>query len=588
MPFRSLLMTSLRAAGLVTLACALAACAPVAPDARTQPGVGREPVALRILAFNDFHGHLRPGEAGTVAVPDPAVAGGVRRVEAGGAAALAALVGQRRAGQEHVLLLSTGDLIGASPLTSALFHDEPTIEAMNRIGVDANVVGNHEFDRGRAELMRLIAGGCAPPSADGVRASCAAPEGRYAGARFPFLAANVRDADGRLILPASIVRKAGPVRVAVVGAVTRTTPTIVAQAGIAGLRFDDEAESINREVRSLRAQGIEAIVALIHEGGRAAAETGPAGECLRASGPIFEIVDRLDPAIDLVLSGHTHQSYLCRRKGIPVVQSGAYGRALAEIDLRIDATTGDVLSGAVVMRNLPVLHDPARADPAVAALVERYASLARPRAEREVGRLREAVGVQPSAGGDSPAGRLIADAQLAATRGKAVGAAQIAFMNPGGIRAALAMRTPEGAVSYGDAFAMQPFGNSLVTMTLTGAQIATLLEQQWTGVNRDRPRILQPSAGFGYVWDANAPAGARVVPGTMRLDGRPIEPQAVYRVTVNSFLADGGDGFTVFTEGEGRVGGPQDLDALTAWLRARSPLTPDAVPRIERRGRPAL
>jgi 5'-nucleotidase len=569
-----------------SLAALLVACAPLGREPSGMPA--GEAVSLRVLAFNDFHGHLRPGEAGTVAVPDPAAPGGVRRVEAGGAAALAALIAERRAGRDHVLVLSGGDLIGASPLTSALFHDEPTIEVMNRIGVDANVVGNHEFDRGRAELMRLMAGGCAPPAADGVRASCAAPTASYAGARFPFLAANVRDADGLAILPASIVRRVGTVRVAVIGAVTRTTPTIVAPAGIVGLRFEDEAEAINREVRSLRAQGIETFIAVIHEGGRAAARTGAGGECVQASGPIFDIVDRLDRAVDLVLSGHTHQSYLCRRNGVPVAQSGAYGRLLAEIDLRLDPATGDVVPGSLTMSNLPVLHDPARVDAAVAAIVERYASLARPRAEREVGRLREAVGTQPSAGGDSPAGRLIADAHLAATRGKAVGAAQIAFMNPGGIRAGLAMRAPEGAVSYGDAFAMQPFGNSLVTMTLTGAQIATLLEQQWTGVNRDRPRILQPSAGFGYVWDANAPAGARVVPGTMRLDGRLIEPQAVYRVTVNSFLADGGDGFTVFTEGEGRVGGPQDLDALTTWLRARSPLTPDAVPRIERRGRPAL
>jgi 5'-nucleotidase len=566
---------------VATLLPLLAACASPGRDAPARAVV--EPIALRVLAFNDFHGHLRHGEAGMVIVPDLTAPGGTRRAESGGAVGLAALVAERRAGREHVLVLSAGDLIGASPLTSALFHDEPTIEAMNLIGVDANAVGNHEFDRGRAELMRLIEGGCAPPATDGVRASCVSPGGVYRGARFPFLAANVRDDEGRPILPASIVRSLGPVRVAVIGAVTRTTPTIVAPAGIPGLRFDDEAVAINREVRSLRAQGIEAIVAVIHEGGRAAAETGPTGECLRASGPIFDIVDRLDRAVDLVLSGHTHQSYLCRRDGIPVVQSAAYGRLLAEIDLRIDAGSGDVVPGSVTMRNLPVVHDPARIDPRVAALIERYASLARPRAEREVGRLREAVGTQASAGGDSPAGRLIADAQLAATRGKAVGAAQVAFMNPGGIRAGLPLREPDGVVTYGDAFAMQPFGNSLVTMTLSGAQIATLLEQQWTGANRERARMLQPSAGFTYAWDADAPAGARIVPGSMRLDGRRIEPEAVYRVTVNSFLADGGDGFTVLTEGEGRLGGPQDLDALIAWLRVQSPAGIDPGSRIERR-----
>jgi 5'-nucleotidase len=576
------------AAVLLALALLASGCA-LQPTPASPPA----PVPLRLLAFNDFHGHLLADEAGTVEVADPRD-GALRRIRAGGAAHLAALIAQRRAEAAHALVLSTGDLVGASPLTSALFRDEPTIEVMNLIGIDANVVGNHEFDKGFTELQRLIRGGCASSTPESPLGSCAGPDGPYPGARFPMLGANVLDAAGQPVLPPVLVRRIGPVAVGVIGAVTRTTPSIVSPSGVSGLRFEDEAQAINRQVRALREQGVEAIIALIHEGGSAQAGPGQEGDCSQARGEIFGIIDRLDPAVDVVLSGHTHQVYNCVRRGIRVIQGGSYGRLVSEVDLLLDPVSRDVIKDSVRAVNRPVANgldtNPAArggiaavpADAAVAARVAYYAALAAPRRAREVGRLLAPATLQPSAGGDSSAGRLVADAQLAATRGAADGGARLALMNPGGVRAELRPRGTDGVVSYGDAFAMQPFGNSLVTMSLSGAQLLALLEQQWIGVNRERPRLLQPSAGFEYAWNPNAPPGARVVPGSARLDGEPLVPERLYRVTVNSFLADGGDGFSVLAEGRERLGGVQDLDALLAWLRVRSPLAPDAVSRIRR------
>ena len=317
--------------------------------------------------------------------------------------------------------------------------------------------------------------------------------------------------------------------------------------------------------------------------------------CANARGEGFEIVDRLDRAVDLVIAGHTHQVYNCVRNGIRVVQAGSFGRLLSQVDLHIDPGSRDVLPGSVVARQWRVVnglnadaatlaaHPPLEPDPAVAALVAHYAALAAPRIGREVGRLAGAFSRNPSPGGDHPAGRLVADAHLAATAGAGQGEAVIAFVNPGGVRSNLVASGPEGAVSYGSVFQLQPFGNSLVTMSLSGAQIRELLEQQWTGANAAESRVLQPSGGFSYAWRTGAAAGERVVADSMRLHGEPIDLARRYRVTVNSFMAEGGDGFTVLLAGTDRLGGPQDIDAVLAWLRAKSPVRPDGVARIARR-----
>ncbi len=571
---------------------AAAARAGSAPSDAAEAGI-----ALRIVAFNDFHGQLEPGGL-TLRLRDPADPARSWPVGAGGVAQLATLVGRLRAEATNTVVVSAGDLVGASPLASALFRDEPTIEAMNALGVDLGVVGNHEFDRGFAELRRLIAGGCHPGGA-GEAGTCAGPDGRFAGARFPMIAANVRDASGRAVLPASVVREVGGVRVAFVGAVLRATPSVVVPSGVAGLRFDDEAESINREVAALKAaRGIEAFVAVIHEGGTTVGDwNDPA--CPGARGEIFRIVDRLRPEVDAVLSGHSHQGYACLRDApgnprLPVVQAYANGRGVSVLDLRLDPSTGDVLRERTRMRNLPVAnglagdraadaaYPPLPPDPAVQSLLDHYLTRVEPLAARPVGRLAGAATRDPSPGGDTALGRLVADAQLAATRAPERGGARIALTNPGGMRADLPC-PPAAApclARYSEAFAAQPFGNGLVVMTLTGAQLVAILEQQFSGLNAQRARVLQPSEGFEWGWRASGAPGARIV--SPRLDGVPIDPFGRYRVTVNAFLGDGGDGFDGFLAGTERLGGPLDVDALVTWLGERPVTAVPQAPRVRR------
>jgi 5'-nucleotidase len=555
-----------------------------APESRPQGNL----VPVRIIAFNDFHGHLEPGE-NVAEVPDPSEPAGKRRVRAGGAAHLATLVAQLRAEQPQHVVVSTGDLVGASPLISGLFHDEPTIEVMNAIGIDFNVVGNHEFDQGVDELKRLAQGGCRP--ADGAhRQSC--PLLAYPGARFPFLAANVLDrSTGQPIFAPTFVKSIGGVRVGFIGVVTRSTPGIVVPSGIAGVRFTAEARVLNEQAKSLQAEGVQAIVAVVHEGGDA---DGGINDCANPRGAIFEIERALDAAIDAVLSAHTHQGYNCSIDGRPVIQGASFGRLVSVVDIAIDRTTGDVVRSQTRARNLAVVNGaegdpriaadfpPLRAEPTVAAIVAAYRDAAAPLANRPVGRISAPFERRPGAGGDHALGRLIADAQLAATRGNG---AEIAFTNPGGVRASLHASGDGGTVTYADAYATQPFGNSLVTMTLSGAQLKTLLEQQWSASQPERVRMLQPSAGFTYRWDGRRPHGSRVE--DMRLNGRAIDPADDVRVTINSYLAAGGDSFRVLRDGRDRIGGPLDIDAFTEFLKAESalrPLSPKSAPRIRRTG----
>lgn len=547
-----------------------------------------ESVPVRLIAFNDLHGHLEPGD-NALAVPDPGDPAQRVALRAGGVAYLASAVRALRKEQPASILISSGDLVGASPLVSALFADEPTIEAMNALGLDLNAVGNHEFDHGVAELRRLIAGGCATEPR-GVVASCGGPARRYEGARFAFVAANVEDAAGRLLLRPFIVKEAGGVRVGLIGAVTRATSGIVMPAGIRGWRFTAEAQALNRHARELREQGVNTVVAVVHEGGET---DGGFDGCDNPRGAIFDIVRALDRSIDVVLSAHTHQAYNCRIDGRIVIQGGSFGRLLSVVDLRIDRATGAVLAEETRARNVPVanglggnsvldaLYPPYPADAQMAALIERYHDRVAPLADRPVGRIAETFQRLPREQGDSPAGRLIADAHLAATRGNG---AQIAFTNPGGIRSNLRPRPPEGSVSYGDIFTMQPFGNALVTMTFTGAQLKALLESQWR--TNGQPLFLQPSSTLTYAWREDAPAGARVIESSIRIDGKPWQSDAHYRVTVNSYLAAGGDRFRQFLDGRDPAGGPLDVDALAAYLTQRSqklPLPIDPQPRIARR-----
>lgn len=588
-----------RAALALCAAALLAGCAAVAPGSGVPAST--TPVTLRLIAVNDFHGNLE-SEGLTLPWPDPADRSKAVRLNAGGAAALGGLVQALRAGAPHSLVISSGDMIGGTPLVSALFLHESTIDVMNRVGVDLAIPGNHEFDAGRAELERVLAGGCRDNRPDVPQVSCALE--RHAGARFPVFAANVtRSADGTPLFAPSVVRSVGGVRVGFVGAVTRVTPSIVVPSGVAGLRFGDEAEALNAEAARLKVQGVQALVAVIHEGG----ETGTPGlplewndaGCPNPRGAVFDIVRRLDPAIDVVFSAHTHQGYRCVVDGRPVLQATALGRGVSVVDLVLDPASGDVDRARTTHRNLPVLNE--RSDPAlraaivaaepapfaaalqaarpradIAERVARYAAAAAPIAQRPVGRIGGSF--DRLSRSDASAGRLVADAQWAATRAPERGGAEFALMNPGGVRTDLRCdREPPCTVTYGQAFSMQPFGNSLVVMTLRGAQLRRLLEDQQRP-GRAEPQFLIPSASLTYRWVAGAPHGQRVQ--DLRVGGVPLDDARDVRFTVNSFLAEGGDGVAALRDGRDRLGGELDLDALTAWLQ-RTPV-PDPVPRITR------
>jgi len=512
---------------------------------------------VRVLGINDFHGNLEP----------PSGSRDARTL--GGAAYLAAHVRRLAAEQPHHVFVSAGDLINASPFVSALFQDEPTVESMNAMGLALNGVGNHEFDEGVEELLRMQRGGCHP------RLECRFRPA-FEGARFRFLSANVTSrADGRALFPAYEIVPFGPVRVAFIGVTLQGTAGLVNARHVAGWRFDSPWRSVNALVPQLRAQGVEAIVVLLHEGGYA---SGGENDCPALSGPVRAMLDKFDPAIDAILTGHTHQSYNCMIGGRPVTSAGSAGAYLTRLDLDIDTRTGHVRAARA--HNEAVTQDLAP-DPEVAAIVA-DAVRAADRHDRVVGVLAGDIvraGAYPGdvargGSGESPLGNLIADAQLWATR---EAGAQIALTNPGGLRADL-RRGADGRLLFSDLFAAQPFSNHLVTISLSGEQLLGLLEQQFA---RGRtPRVLQVSAGLSYTWRARAPAGQRV--HEVRLAGKPISARAVYRVTVNDYLLGGGDRLRGLDAGTDRVVGPLDVEALEAYARAHDPLVPPALGRIRR------
>ena len=591
-----------------TLVVATAAALGAAGCATTpSPPAAPAPVTVKLLAFNDFHGNLQsPGRYGETAQS--------AKRPVGGADALAAWVAHLEAGHANHVVVGGGDFVGASPLVSALFLDEPAVEALNRIGVDFTSVGNHEFDKGATELLRLQHGGCKTADANSCKGLGSKAPGTFDGARFQWLSANVVDtATGRTLLPAYGIKTFDGIPVAFIGMTLQGTPGIVSPSGVAGLEFRDEADTVNALVPQLRAQGIEAIVVLVHQGGVQPAGANDINDCDAAlrnadgsESEIGRIVHRLDDAVDLVISAHTHAAYNCSANAVgatratglpnatgrlvPVTSALSYGRVLTDIDLVLDPRTHDVVSVSPVNR-IVTRDDPAvPPDAAVRDIVQAYAMLAEPLAQRVVGRLAQALPNGPDDAREPPAGSLIADAQLRATQAAAVGGAHMALMNAGGVRAAGFVPPADAglpfALSYRDAFTVQPFGNSLVTMTLTSTQLKAVLEQQFQGCPRAPAEcLLHLSAGLRVKWRTAAPAGAHVVD----IDWTPVdlaavppvvtgptqsivnagvvlEPARPWRVTVNSFLASGGDGFTVLAAGTERLGGPQDLDALAAYL----------------------
>lgn len=543
----------IRSAGTILAVLALAACATV-PQATP---VSSEPIEVQILAINDFHGNLeQPLSPVTLERND-----GTRlNSRMGGVEALGATVRQLRGNAPHSITVSAGDLIGASPLVSAYFLDEPTVLAMNAIGLELNAVGNHEFDRGSDELRRMQKGGCDVHTS---RKPCQLDQ--FGGASFNFLAANVRQDDGTTIFPGSAIRQFGPVRIGFIGMTLKGTDSLVSPSGIGDLTFLDEAASANALVPPLKAAGADAIVLLVHQGGHVTGTYRESG-CEGLSGPILDIMDGLDPAISVIVSGHTHNAYACELAlgggNRLLTSAGRYGMLVTDIRLRFDPASRAVISSEAI--NVPVLGA-AGGNPQLSSIMERYTAAAEPAVARIIGGLLGEAPHSPTRG-ESPAARLIADAQFAAARPADKGGADLAFMNTGGVRTGL-VPAPDGSVAYGQIFEVQPFGNSLVVKTLTGAQIKTLLEQQFVE-NQGQARVaalLVPSANFSFAYDLSRPQGQRIV--SMALNDVPIDQAANYRVAVNSFLAGGGDGFTVLTQGRDFVDAGLDLDALEAWLR---------------------
>src|SRR3954451_2261739 len=574
---------------------------------------------IQLLSFNDLHGNLEPpaGSGGRIttgytesaAAPFAAVP---THVEAGGTQYLATHLANARQGHRNTATVAAGDLIGASPLLSAAFHDEPTIEAMNALKLDATAVGNPEFDEGYRELQRMEYGGCIDDGAgQNNQNSCA--DHVFAGASFPILAANVHyTGSTRTILPPYWVKRfAGGAKIGFIGMTLKETPTIVTQSGIQGLTFEDEARTANALVPVLRRQGVKAIVVLLHQGGTPATTTftaahgtyqvappydatcstqtrdGVKGAQLTDDSPVLDITRKLDPQIDMVISGHTHQPYVCsqadpRGRQRLITSASSFGRLFTETNLTYDLRRGDIKRSSVRGSNLVVTRDVA-ADPAQSALIARYKDLVKPIESKVLGQVAGAATLPRTSSADveTSLGRLIADAQKNDPSVVSGGrAAQIAFMNPGGIRTDL-VPAANGDVTYGSAFAVQPFNNYVVSMDMTGQQIYDLLEQQFSGLNAGtNSKVLQVSEGFTYSYSTGAPAGSKVVPGSVRLNGTPLSPTATYRVAANSFLSDGGHNFAAFAAATNKLIGGLDIDAFAAYLTAHSPYQPIAQDRI--------
>ncbi|MYQ54741.1 MULTISPECIES: bifunctional metallophosphatase/5'-nucleotidase, partial [unclassified Streptomyces] len=485
-----------------------------------------------------------------------------------------------------------GDMVGASPLLSGLFHDEPTIEALNKIDLDVTAVGNHEFDEGATELARLQNGGCHPVE------GCYEKGKKFKGADFPYLAANVTsEKTGKPILKPYTVWKKNGVKIGFIGVTLEGTPNIVTANGVKGLKFHDEIETVNKYAKELDRQGVKSIVALIHEGGAPAStsynydcDSPGAGDGI--SGPIVDIAKGISPKVDALVTGHTHQAYVCTvpdPSGKPrmVTSAASFGKLYTDTTLTYDLRTKDIVRTSVKSANHVVSRDQAKATD-MTKLIARWNKLAAPIANKPQGWISADINGRGATTPELPLGDLIADAQLEGLAPADKGGAVVAFMNPGGIRADLVYAASggegDGVVTYGEAFTVQPFTNMMNVVDLTGAQLAAALQQQVSGSNEASPKILQISEGLTYTLDLTKSGADRVVAGTIRLNGEAIDPAKTYRVAMNEFLAGGGDGFAALGAGTNKLVGPSDLDVFNDYLAAHStataPLAPPAADRI--------
>ncbi|KND38100.1 5'-nucleotidase [Streptomyces europaeiscabiei] len=584
------------AAGLATVGALVAAMPAGAQDRGHGHGHGHghkpRTVDVQLLSFNDLHGNLEPpaGSAGNVSETQPD--GTVKAIPAGGVEYLATSLRTARKGNPYSVTAAGGDMVGASPLLSGLFHDEPTIEALNGLDLDVTAVGNHEFDEGAAELARLQNGGCHPVE------GCYEKGKKFKGADFPYLAANVtKEKTGRPLLKPYTVWKKNGVKIGFIGVTLEGTPDIVTANGVKGLKFHDEVETINKYARELDRKGVKSIVALIHEGGAPAStsynydcDSPGAGDGI--SGPIVDIAKGITPKVDALVTGHTHQAYVCTvpdPSGKPrmVTSASSFGKLYTDTTLTYDRRTKDIVRTSVKSANHVVTRDQAKATD-MTRLIDRWNKLAAPIASKPQGWISADINGRGSTAPEKPLGNVIADAQLEGLAPADKGGAEVAFMNPGGIRADLVHKASgsegDGVVTYGEAFTVQPFTNMMNVVDLTGAQLVTALQQQVSGSNQASPKILQVSKGLTYTLDLTKSGADRVVADTIKLNGEAIDPARTYRVAMNEFLAGGGDGFAALGEGTNKLVGASDLDLFNAYLAAHStaaaPLAPPATDRI--------
>ncbi|WEH41051.1 bifunctional metallophosphatase/5'-nucleotidase [Streptomyces sp. NBC_01218] len=549
-------------------------------------------VDVQLLSFNDLHGNLEPptGSSGTVSEIQPD--GTVKSVTAGGVEYLASSLRTARQGHPYSVTAAGGDMVGASPLLSGLFHDEPTIEALNGLDLDVTAVGNHEFDEGIGELTRLQNGGCHP--VDG----CYEKGTKFQGADFPYLAANVTgEKTGKPVLKPYYVWKKNGVKIGFIGVTLEGTPNIVTANGVKGLRFHDEIETVNKYAKELDRQGVKSIVALIHEGGAPASgsynyDCDSAGAGAGVSGPIVDIAKGISPKVDALVTGHTHTAYVCTipdPAGKPrmVTSAASFGKLYTDTTLTYDRRTDDIVRTSVKSANHVVSRNQAKASD-MTALIARWNALAAPIASRPQGYISADINGRGSTALEKPLGNLIADAQREGLAAADQGGAQVAFMNPGGIRADLvhasASGEGDGVVTYGESFTVQPFTNMMNVVDLSGANLIAALQQQVSGLNEASPKILQISRGLTYTLDLTKAGAARVSASSIKLNGEAIDPAKTYRVAMNEFLAGGGDGFPALALGTNKLVGPSDLDLFNAYLAAHStaaaPLAPPATDRI--------
>ncbi|MFH8366400.1 bifunctional metallophosphatase/5'-nucleotidase [Streptomyces sp. NPDC018031] len=591
---RSVTGVAVLAATAGVFAAALpAGASPTAPEAgdRAEFGHGRT-VDVQLLSFNDLHGNLQPPQGSSGNVTELQPDGTTKAIPAGGVEYLATALRKARKGHPYSITAAGGDMIGGSPLLSGLFHDEPTIEALNKLDLDVTAVGNHEFDEGAVELGRMQNGGCHP------KEGCYEEGKTFPGADFPYLAANVTDEKtGKPILKPYVVWERKGVKIGFIGVTLEGTPDIVTADGVKGLKFHDEVETINKYTKELNRKGVKSVVALIHEGGMPTApsynyDCDSAGPGAGISGPIVDIAKNVSPQVDALVTGHTHQAYACSipdPAGQPrtVTSAASFGRLYTDTTLTYDRDTDDIVRTSVTSAN-HVVHREQRKARDMTKLIKRWDKLAAPIANRPVGYISADIPGRGATSYETPLGDLITDAQLEALAPADKGGARLALMNPGGIRSDLAFKASgaegDGVVTYGESFTVQPFTNMMTVIDLTGEQLLTALRQQVSGANAAQPKILQVSRGFTYTLDLTKTGADRIVTDSVRLDGEPIDPAKTYRVAMNEFLSGGGDGFPVLKEGKNKLVGASDLDVLNAYLgahsSAQSPLAPPKADRI--------